>query len=445
MVSPLIHASVLTAPLLWSIALKPCLGMRDDKVMRDRVDGTEHQESYTIELLVTRHGLSCANIISDFKPGSMKANWQNLMGNRKVQDPILAEAGVKGSLEMREMSKLVKPDAVLASTLLRAIETAALQYPSNTVHIVPWIRESSSLKKYPGFDEGKDNLPTPFDNQVARLESELKPILNSGEKQTLKDWTNNETRLYNHDWDKFKAFLETEFLRPIIKQLGKPPGSKITLAVVTHSNFMKNVPDIKTPCGKYWSDNGKPYNNQAVNISYVFDKRVVEKRPNAIAARHGVITSTEAGPPVWKLTQNAGRCGQVAPGLKYKTRQLCRRDIGESCENDIAEKKLALPEHLEEIINKKKAEKEGVEKKIEEMVKALGDKFANGYVTSQQEEILSFDKKMKAKNKQSEKEEKMIQDHMKKKEPLKNKIEALDIEIRTLKNLKCFDMGGPAA
>jgi len=424
MVSYVAHTRVLAASLLWTIAMKPCLGVREDTT----IEGEKRGSLYNVDLIVTRHGLSCANIVSEFKAGGIKARYKNLGGNRKIEDPILAQAGVQGSLQMGEISKHVKPDAVLASTLLRAIETAMLQYPSDAVHIVPWIRESSALTKYPGFGEGKDNLPKDRQSQIDRLREELNGIFsNSGMapwQYSLSDWTDNDTREYNHNWENFKAFLKMNFLPWIIRNSGKQPGSTITLAVVTHSHFMAKEPDIKNYCGEFWSGNGKPYNNQAVNISYVYELTELSSSDVDPETQRRKITYHA------ELQQKEG-CSQAAPGLQYKKRTLCRRDIGGSCESDIAEKKLNLPEHLEEMITKKMAEQEGYASKIENAVTNMKDKLENLDVNRD-----SFHKN----------EAKVAEAHEKKVKSVKEKNMALHLEIESLRQTQCIgDHGHPDA
>jgi len=427
-------AKVLAGLLLYSIALLPCDGVRNDGMTENKNKSgndldldLEGQAHYNIDLVVTRHALSCANIIADFDSAKSLPTYQKLSqkgGYRKIADPILAEAGVKSSLDMRNITTDFKPDAVLTSPLLRAIQTAILQYPSDTLHIVPWIREVSALAKGPlsvfaklGVGgEGADNLPTPFVDQKKRLKNELNTIqgllgVRSIEKIQFIDWTTTETRVANHDWKLFKEFLAKEFLPFLIPKLNRPLGSTITLAVVTHSNFMKSEDDIKSNCGGFWAANGKPWNNQAVNISYDASSQITIKSPSL---SHEVQTEPAALQETFVLTQKNG-CNAVAGGVPYKSRKLCLQDIGESCQKNIKDQGLFLPELLETTIKALQDKKEKKEKELRPMLEELPDK-AN--------------------------QEEYFQDHVK---PLQAEVQALGSEIRALQNTKCIANSFPNA
>jgi len=378
--------NVLAALWLWSIIALPCYGVRDDNVIRLKLQG-----SYNIELIVTRHALSCANIISDFemadveKPAesSRKSNFFRLYNtisskvtkgtrHRGIADPILSEVGMKGSRDMR-IDQALKLDAVLTSPLLRAIETAILQYPSKALHIVPHIREMSALSM---LSEGADNLPTPLEDQGKRLKEILGAQL--VEKINFTDWTTPDgpkKRTGDHDWTKFKIFLATEFLPDLIPKLNKPSGSNITLAVVTHSNFMKGVKDIYKDCGHYWSALGKPYNNQAVRISYnASTLSTVDDQQEESVTKEKLV-----------MKQNPG-CTQVARGVLYKGQKLCLRDIGDICQRDIKKQSLELPKLLDTQLNAELEVKESQIKSIEEKILALETQF-KAKLEAKQDEI----------------------------------------------------------
>ena len=81
-----------------------------------------------------RHGFSCANATHN--------NIENdVLHHRKYLDPALANTGVSDSKSMRSVTKKLKHDVVCASTLNRAIETALLMFPKDTIHVIPYAKE----------------------------------------------------------------------------------------------------------------------------------------------------------------------------------------------------------------------------------------------------------------------------------------------------------------
>ena len=58
----------------------------------------------------------------------------DVLHHRKYLDPALANTGVSDS-------KKLKHDVVCASTLNRAIETALLMFPRETIHVIPYAKE----------------------------------------------------------------------------------------------------------------------------------------------------------------------------------------------------------------------------------------------------------------------------------------------------------------
>lgn len=315
-------------------------------------------ENFFVDLYVTRHALSCANIASDWKgsrflgPVSNKSSAAaKLIPNRVVPDPILASAGVQGSLEMQAhiTDKIarrvlgVEPDAVLSSELVRSVETALLQYPGKPIHVVPWLREAG-FKAVIG--EGLDNLPSRRDDQAKNLQMALDDIPGYQGPPILVDKWMADLHGEEGNWTMFLNFLGETFLPAILPRLGKPKGSKITLAIVTHSMLMAKTPDLQDHCGHLWAENKKPYNNQAVKITY-------SAFTSSVANTSGIwpdIYSDTNEQTRWNLVLQNG-CSEVAPGLSYKGRELCRRDIGPVCLAKLSEASVSSPTTLEDKIS----------------------------------------------------------------------------------------------
>lgn len=311
------------------------------------VNDRPEPNNFLLELVVTRHALSCANIVSEWKGSkytgrNVGAQFTGTFApNRMVADPILAAAGVQGSREMRvHIQKKIEqnnsgvdmPDAVLASELVRSIETAHLQYPAKQIHVVPWIREGGF--KF-GIGEGSDNLPLSTKQQINSLTSAL--ALGEEGLPALEDkWMEDShgerpVDLHGQDgnWGKFLDFLGNAFLPELIPTLHKPKGGKVTLAIVTHSNFMAKTPDLKH-CSTLWEGNkgNKPLNNEAVKLTY-FATDV-----NSTGKRFSFVQKPE--------------CMQVAPGMSYHGRELCMSDIGNACSTKLSEASVSLPITLDD-------------------------------------------------------------------------------------------------
>jgi broad specificity phosphatase PhoE len=59
---------------------------------------------------------------------------------------MLSDTGVEDSKFMQKVTKKMKYDIVCSSTLNRAIETALLMFPNDTVHVVPYAKEIKRTK-----------------------------------------------------------------------------------------------------------------------------------------------------------------------------------------------------------------------------------------------------------------------------------------------------------
>lgn len=312
----------------------------------DDVQALLSKDDITVELVITRHALSCANIVSEWPADTSGSSWfSNPMKaaapNRYVADPILAAAGAAGSKKMASWiakhHNEVKPDAVLSSVLVRAVETAILQYPGMPINVVPHIREAGF--DFRGRSEGLDNLPDSHDIQMEKLQKAIPDV--TLPSIIMEHASDEVVRSEKGNWDDFKIFLATVFLPDYIAK-NAVVDNKIVLAVVTHSMFMKDAEDIKEKCAQRWSmhPKGKPLNNQAVLLSYQYTHN--EETPGASAI---------------ELDAHA-ECTEIAPGINYKPdgnnmRPLCDRDIGDVCKRMLVDKaKVRIPLLVEDGIAK---------------------------------------------------------------------------------------------
>ncbi|CAK0831906.1 unnamed protein product, partial [Prorocentrum cordatum] len=213
---------------------------------------------YDVHLLVTRHGLSCANIVE---------TWVHKLdaGRRLMHDPLLGGVGIHGCSEGRTAveaylhNRSLPPyDAVVSSVLARAMETALLTYPQQAapLYVVPFIREHAA---------GLSNAPKEPVEQLADLNASV-PYDFRVDYRWVEEFGSQKG-----SWDQFLHFLEQSFLPDLVSRLGKPPGSKIVLPVVTHSLFMRDS-DVGEKCKAAFGENpsGKPLNNQVVEMTYAF-------------------------------------------------------------------------------------------------------------------------------------------------------------------------------
>jgi len=238
--------------------------MLGTKAIRRKYDAMQNSsekttKTYKVQLLVTRHGLSCANIAQKWV-----GNWD--VGRGFIHDTLLSGAGESGSIEAaRDVKRFLEShsltvDAVLSSVLARAMQTAIYMFPEHAdsapVHVMPYIRE---------IGRGLSNAPKSQAEQPAHLQSAL-----GGKPLDLDYKWVNEFGFEQGSWEEFLHFLEQFFLPELVSKKGS--DTTIVLPVVTHSNFMR---DSLRKCSKAWTDKGadKPLNNQVVNMVYEFEAR----------------------------------------------------------------------------------------------------------------------------------------------------------------------------
>merc|ERR1719183_635384 len=125
-----------------------------------------------VEITWIRHALSCANVNDQY---SSKAGWHSEYIHAKYNnimhmlDPPLSDYGVHSSLragdQVRNATKSELHDGyfdiVASSNLLRAIETASLEFPDHRVLVLPFVSENGL---------GADNEMSSREAQAGHLE-----------------------------------------------------------------------------------------------------------------------------------------------------------------------------------------------------------------------------------------------------------------------------------
>lgn len=265
--------------------------------------------AYNVELLVTRHGLSCANIVEQF------IGWYDA-GREKIHDPLLSGAATQACVKTGEdveawLEKSGKTiDATVSSVLGRAMETALRSYPkyAKPLFVVPYIRETSSALS---------NAPK---EQREQLQELVEALDGHGFKVDYR-WA-NAFGIEGVSWDKFKHFLANSFLPDLVARSNKTQGSTIVLAVVTHSNFMRDS-EVGNKCAHFWKNRGakKALNNQVLKMTYTW--KVDVPSPGSADVT-----------PVYDLAESDVPCDELSGGQSTKDasgkkrQQLCLKDIG---------------------------------------------------------------------------------------------------------------------
>lgn len=300
------------------VGIRKMCEKNSDKEMRDLV-GDSHVHcldiNATVNIIVTRNALSCANLVDKLQTSLWHA------GHVLLKDPLLCAAGeamtkrtqrqVKKWLEDRGM----KITAVLASQLARTWETAALQYPGFVVQPVPYISDSGL---------GHDNTPKSFLSQISAVQSQV-PEFSANLR-----WLKTYGRQHKGNWQKFRRFLKDGFL-PELMRKKEPP---FVLPTVTHSNFMMEG-EVKRKCQHLYPKderNGvaKANNNQAVMLTYTFQKKTCGD-----VVAHALLDSDKP-------------CELVATGVSIyqddgSSKPLCMKDIGQQCVDQMNRHHMMIP------------------------------------------------------------------------------------------------------
>jgi len=344
-------------------------------------DGTAAPRKVRIQFI--RHAFSCANMVQQFAEGGTLTRWGGTLGKAYLRDPMLSECGAVRSLSAGNMlrSTAEAPDFVLSSSMLRAMETAAYMFPGRTITPVPYISESRHT------DLEQDNLPLDVDSQLSQLAKAIASNRTAvGPLQSLVDkldlqWMRDDTfsaggtsgPRMSSSWSKFEDFMANAFLPHVYAQDYPHPGV-LTIAIVSHSNFLKGIPDVKKHCSHLYD--GKPANNQVLELLFDYSaKMLVTPRRGSDPILELVVDPFESDSDgVWAAMQNSmadqsmrdlvfGELARSGPpwkskdGVKMKVRRqldavseqecinhinvapnlqhLCQRDVGSVCVDEL--------------------------------------------------------------------------------------------------------------
>jgi hypothetical protein len=316
----------------------------DDEVSTDSIL-YQHStgEEYKVTLLITRHGLSCPNIIE---------KWGGMGGKDFargfIKDPPIAGAAQSHAVQSGAKAKQwllthqLELDAVVTSVLARAIETGLLTYDQVPLYVVPYIREhAGGLSNQERVGIGPDKQVR-RDAQIAELEKTLGRVVDVNY-----DFADEDIKgCKEHDWTKFLTFMARRFLPELIDRGLKNQDNKIVVAVVTHSRFVSEIAEVQQSCGGHWEAKNavKPLNNMILAIPYLWMKgdTPVQNQPlsrldswDTTGCQQCLSDSHEQ--------QGSRNCLQVFEGFsEYEEaedgegghgplRPLCMADIGNSC------------------------------------------------------------------------------------------------------------------
>lgn len=200
----------------------------------------------TVRMVFIRHGFSCANFQkeSGFFGNMAKAfKYDPPLTNHAIRDIVNRRGEIQRSIE-------VKPDLVLASTLLRAQQTAQFIYPDRPIYVAPFIKEVGSTLDNVA---NKPVVQRKNDLRAKKLYNEHHYV--DGKKQEKVDEEDNTNYVFvqgKTDTDPILRNLQTsweianqvDYVRFVIwlgylaKALQKPERKIITIVVVGHSSFM---------------------------------------------------------------------------------------------------------------------------------------------------------------------------------------------------------------
>jgi len=184
--------------------------------------------SYNVQFIFTRHGYSCANVLTDLNLGHKQGS--------VTPDAILSDYGiVQAKLlngKLRALNKLINPDIVVCSNLKRAIETAMYIYKDivETVYPVSFISEIRDPLKF-GLDY--DNVPSKVD--------ELKVYFKEGDPKVDFDILEvfvEKIKDQTADFSKFIKYVVPYIIKHI--QTVSPNKNHYVISVVSHQHFIED-------------------------------------------------------------------------------------------------------------------------------------------------------------------------------------------------------------
>jgi len=277
-----------------------------------------------VHLLVARHGWSCSDIVNQF------IGWSDY-GRENIHDPLLSGIGQYGAIAAgREVTQWLvgrnySLDGVMTSFLSREMETGILllDQKEKPLYVVPYASVARS---------GKVNEPrTPRSFQLKKIRGTVPGSHNfsANYKWMLTFAAEEQFWEGRYKGEEFEKFLEQSFLPEFVRSSGKPPGSTIVLALVTHSTFIK---EAFGQCSRSWSD--KPGFSQVLHLQYGFHSTIPAAGSHDVTVRRKLTKVRQ--PP----------CEAVTSGLPLTgNERICLSDIGAEC-NDPIKKEAVWPTTL---------------------------------------------------------------------------------------------------
>jgi broad specificity phosphatase PhoE len=183
-----------------------------------------------VDLIFVRHGLSCTNSIAKYS-SSIKQITRVFHS-----DPHVSKFGEVDIESIPQGIFPKKPDVLLASCLLRSIETSLILFPKGKPIVAPYIKEV-------GFTAG--NMPSNIETQVSALHKRFQKVdrVNYEYVEETAYKNNYRKRLFTKaavstSMRKFMEWLQ-ENLHSLLNLKSEPSSRrKITVVVIGHSNFM---------------------------------------------------------------------------------------------------------------------------------------------------------------------------------------------------------------
>lgn len=229
-------------------------------------------QKQTVRMIFIRHGFSCANL-------QKESGFFGNIAKAFKYDPPLTNHAVRDIINKREEIQNaigVKPDIVLASTLLRAQQTANFIYPNRPIFVAPFIKElGSTLDNI----ANEPSIQRKNDERAKKLYNEHEYVNGKklGEKLDVQANTDYSFVLGKNSRDPIirnlqvsrKEANEVDYVRFIVwlgdlaKAVQKPNRDVINIVVVGHSSFMaKHIQTLET------SKKKKPRNVGVVEIFF---------------------------------------------------------------------------------------------------------------------------------------------------------------------------------
>lgn len=201
----------------------------------------------SINLIFIRHAHSCGNA----KEFSSKHKLYKLM-KLQTRNPSLSDLGLIQVEHAREtVPELKNVDVVYSSEMVRALETAAHLFPTQTIRICPFVAEVPTNQVFVSLKLDLENAPESKETTLVRLEQ-----------------LNYDTRRFDYSlYDEFTT--STKPTRPsphkfwvnVVVRHWLNPDSPFcilgkTVALITHSHLINEI--LKGTVGKSWLFEQKP-------------------------------------------------------------------------------------------------------------------------------------------------------------------------------------------